>query len=69
MTQLHVISADGHANEPWEIYERLPVKYRDRVSHLGTINGTRYFVCDGTDPTTLPIEAPNRLTEDDTKRY
>lgn len=69
MTALNVISADGHANEPWEIYERLPAEYRDRAPHLETIDGTRYFVCDGTDATTLPIEAPNPLTEDDKKRY
>lgn len=69
MTALNVISADGHADEPWEIYERLPAEYRDRAPHLEIIDGTRNFVCDGTDHTTLPIGAPNPLTEDDKKRY
>ena len=66
MSEYKIISADSHANEPDEIYERLPAEYRSRAPRIETIDGERYTILEGQPP--FPVEAPNPLTEDDMRR-
>lgn len=67
MADYKIISADSHCNEPQDIYQRLPAEYRDRAPHEETIDGARYLINEGQEPS--PIEAPNPLNEDDMNRY
>ena len=67
MSDLRVISADSHLNEPLEIYERLPEALRHRAPRMEMRNGKRFMLVEGQPP--RPIEAPNPLTEDDKRRY
>ena len=47
MADLRVISADSHANEPQEVFDRLPLEYRERAPHEVTIDGKRYMMTRG----------------------
>ena len=68
MNHYAAVSADSHLNEPAELYERLPPKYRERAPHIVRDDeGKRYIVMEGQPP--MPIEAPNPLNEDDMRRY
>ena len=67
MTDYKIISADSHASEPMELYERLPAEYRHRAPRIETRDGVRYYVFEGMSPS--PIEAPNPLNEDDRRRF
>ena len=67
MADYKIISADSHCNEPEDIYDRLPAKYRDRAPHEETIDGERFLVYEGQPKMT--VEAPNPLNEDDMQRY
>ena len=68
MSDYPAISADSHLNEPHELYQRLPEKYRARAPHIvKNDEGKRFIVMEGQPP--MPIEAPNPLNEDDMLRY
>ncbi|MFQ5933313.1 MAG: amidohydrolase family protein [Dehalococcoidia bacterium] len=67
MAGYKIISADSHANEPNEVYQRVPAEYRDRAPRIEEIDGVRYNIFEGQSP--FPVEAPNPLTEDDMHRY
>ncbi len=67
MTDYMVISADSHANEPVELYDRLPEEYRTRAPREVTIDGQRYLRLEGAYD--LPLDAPNPLTEEDMRRF
>ena len=64
MVNIPIISADSHAEEPVEIFERLPAKYRDRAPHIEERNGGTYYVQEGQRPIRQDI-AGARLTEED----
>ena len=67
MTDYMVISADSHANEPVELYDRLPEEYWARAPREVTIDGQRYLRLEGAYD--LPLDAPNPLTEEDMRRF
>ena len=67
MSDLRVISADSHSNEPLELFGRLPAEYRHRAPREETIDGKRYWMIEGESP--MPLEAPHPLSEDDQQRY
>ena len=67
MADYMVISADSHANEPVELYDRLPEEYRARAPREVTIDGHRYLRLEGAYD--LPLDAPNPLTEEDMRRF
>ena len=67
MPHYPVISANSHLNEPHEIYERLPERFRHRAPRVEERDGQRYLVVEGQWP--FPIEAPNPISEDDKTRY
>ena len=65
--QHSVISADSHADEPVEIFERLPAKYRARAPHLEERDGGTYYIQEGKRPIRQDI-ADTKLTEEDRRR-
>ena len=67
MSALKIISADSHANEPLEVFDRLPAEYLHRAPREETIDGKRYMIIEGESP--MPLEAPHPLTDDDQQRY
>ena len=67
MADYMVISADSHANEPVELYERLPEEYRPRAPREITKDGHRFLRIEGARD--LPLDAPNPLTEEDMRRF
>ena len=67
MTNIPVISADSHADEPVEIFERLPAKYRARAPHLEERDGGTYYIQEGKRPIRQDI-ADTKLTEEDRRR-
>ena len=67
MADYMVISADSHANEPVELYERLPEEYRARAPREVMEDGHRYLRIEGAGD--LPLDAPNPLTEEDMRRF
>ncbi|MFQ5934216.1 MAG: amidohydrolase family protein, partial [Dehalococcoidia bacterium] len=66
MSDYKVISADSHASEPMEIFERLPADMRHRAPRIDTIDGIRWLFIDGTRWGT--VDAPHPLTEEDKRR-
>ena len=62
-----IISADSHLNEPLELYERLPKRYRERAPRIEVRDGKQFMIVEGQPP--RPLEAPNPLNEDDKNRY
>lgn len=62
-----IISADSHLNEPLEVYDRLPPKYRSRAPRVEVRDGKRFVIAEGKPP--IPLDAVNPLSEDDKKRY
>jgi len=68
MTELPVISADSHIQEPPELYsEWLDVKFRDRAPRRETIDGKTYMIVDGKKPRRIDL-ADERANEDDQDR-
>ena len=51
-----IISADSHAEEPQELYWRLPQEYRARAPHIIVKNGRRYLYVEGQQD--MPLDAP-----------
>ena len=52
---------------PKELYERLPLKYREKAPRTEKINGGTYRVVDGQHPMRLDL-MQTRLTEEDKAR-
>ena len=50
MSELTIISADSHANEPEETYDRLPEEYRESAPHYEVIYGKWNLIYDGQRP-------------------
>ena len=67
MAEYKVISADSHANEPVELYDRLPEEYRSRAPHEIVKDGHRFLRIEGSQD--MPLDAPNPLTEEDMRRF
>jgi len=67
MATLPLISADSHVQEPADLYQRLPARFRDRVPHVEERDGARYMVFEGKRPRRLDV-AESRLTDDDRER-
>ena len=67
MVNIPIISADSHAEEPVELFERLPAKYRDRAPHIEERNGGTYYIQEGQRPIRQDI-AGSRVTEEDRRR-
>ena len=61
------ISADSHAEEPQELYWRLPEEYRARAPHIIVKHGRRYLFVEGQQD--IPLDAPNPLKEEDMRRF
>ena len=62
-----IISADSHAEEPEENYQRLPREYRPRAPHIILKNGRRYLYVEGQQD--MPLDAPNPLNQEDMRRF
>lgn len=58
-----VISADSHASEPPDMFDRLPPDMRHRAPKIEEIDGARWMFIDGTRWGML--DAPHELSEDD----
>ena len=67
MADYLVISADSHANEPVELYERLPEEYRALAPREIIKDGHRYLRIEGSGD--MPLDAPNPLSEEDMRRF
>jgi predicted TIM-barrel fold metal-dependent hydrolase len=68
MTELPVISADSHIQEPPELYsEWLDAKFRDRVPRTETRDGKTFVIVDGKKPRRIDL-ADARANEDDQDR-
>ena len=67
MADYMVISADSHANEPVELYDRLPEEYRALAPREIIKNGHRYLRIEGSGD--MPLDAPNPLSEEDMRRF
>lgn len=67
MSEMKIISADSHATEPEEIFERLPADLRARAPRVEKRNGASYLIQEGQRPIRLDIAA-SRLTEEDKRR-
>ena len=62
-----IISADSHAEEPLELAQRLPAKYRERAPRLEERDGGTYYLQDGQRPIRQDV-AGTKLTEEDRRR-
>lgn len=68
MSEMQVISADSHIQEPPELFsEWLDTKYRDRTPRRETRGGKTYVIVDGKKPRRVDL-ADERATEDDQNR-
>ncbi len=67
MSDLRIISADSHVEEPSELFERVPEKYRNRAPRLEERNGGAYVIQEGQRPVRQDI-AGSKLTEEDKRR-
>ena len=61
MADYKVYSADSHASEPAELYDRLPAAHRHRAPRVETVGGNKWLTVDGV--MVAPVEAPHPLTE------
>ena len=62
-----IISTDSHAEEPEDLYQRLPQEYRPRAPHIILKNGRRYLYVEGQQD--MPLGAPNPLNQEDMRRF
>ena len=67
MSELLVISADSHAEEPADLYDGLPEHLKSRAPRIENISGKDYYVVDGIGPRN-PMEAPLPMNEDDKRK-
>ncbi len=58
-----IISADSHASEPPDMFDRLPPDMRHRAPKIEVIEGRRWMIVDGTRWGML--DAPHELSEDE----
>ena len=69
MPDYPVICADSHLNEPHEIYQRLPEKFRHRAPRIEERDGGRcYLVVQGRWPFPIEIERTFARVAEDEKR-
>ena len=55
MTELRLVSADSHVNEPPELFrQRLPVALRDRAPRVEMVDGVECLVMEGLRPRRMP---------------
>ena len=50
MNDIPIISADSHAEEPYELFERLPRKYRERAPRIEEREDGVYVIQEGLRP-------------------
>ena len=67
MNDIPIISADSHAEEPYELFERLPRKYRERAPRVEEREDGVYVIQEGLRPIRQDIAAAN-LSEEDKRR-
>ena len=67
MSDMLIISADSHAAEPDEIFQRLPEEYQRRAPRLEDRNGGLYYVQEGQRPVRQDVAAA-QLTDEDRRR-
>ena len=67
LNSIPIISADSHAEEPYELFERLPRKYRERAPRVEEREDGVYVIQEGLRPIRQDIAAAN-LTEEDKRR-
>ena len=63
MSDLKVISADSHADEPASLLDQLPAEYQHKRPRIETIDGDRYMMFDGWPP--FLIDPIHPLNEND----
>ena len=69
MRQLNIISADSHAEEPYELFERLPPKYRERAPRVEQHEDGVYVIQEGQRPIRQDFAAANLTEEDKRKEF
>ena len=67
MSNAKVISADSHVQEPADLYERIPEKFRALIPRVEEIDGGSYLIVEGKKPRRLDI-ASEEATDDDQNR-
>ena len=66
MVDDRIISADSHAGQPDDLYDRLPAEFSDRRPKIEKIDGVDWLIIDN--QARQPIEAPNELNEEDKRK-
>ena len=66
MADYKVYSADSHASEPPELYDRLPQAHRHRAPRIETLGGNRWLTVEGV--MVAVLDAPHPLTEREKRR-
>ena len=64
-----VISADSHVQEPKNLYERLPKKYRDMAPRVEVIDGGTYSIVEGKRPRRFDIAREAANEEDQVREF
>jgi len=67
MASLPIISADSHAEEPYELFQRLPREYRERAPRIEERPDGVYVIQEGQRPIRQDVAA-GKLTEEDKRR-
>jgi predicted TIM-barrel fold metal-dependent hydrolase len=67
MSDGKVISADSHVQEPGDLYDRLPEKFREQAPRIEEIDGGTYMIVAGKKPRRVDV-AKADATEDDQDR-
>ena len=67
MSNGKVISADSHVQEPSDLYERLPEKFRKQAPRIEEIDGGTYMIVAGKKPRRVDVATAD-ATEDDQDR-
>ena len=67
MASLPIISADSHAEEPYELFQRLPREYRERAPRIEERADGVYVIQEGQRPIRQDVAA-GKLTEEDKRR-
>ena len=69
MTNEQVISADSHVQEPHDLYERLPKKFRHLVPRIEDIDGGSYLIVEGKKPRRLDIATADANEDDQNREF
>ena len=67
MTDMPIISADSHAEEPYSLFDRLPPEYRARAPRIEMRDDGAYVIQEGQKPIRQDV-AGSKLTEEDRRR-